>query len=214
MEKKHLVLASGSPRRKELLSQLGYEFSVLVTDVEECKHTQETAEEYVKRLSLDKALAALSLLTTNPSEKQHVAPSSDTVVVSSDAISLDSEIVVLGSDTVVVSQGQVLEKPADFSDSMRMLTQLANRRHQVMTAVSVVSQEKQKTEIVITDVWFKPLSEKEIEQYWQTGEPCDKAGSYGIQGLGGRFVTRIEGSYYAVVGLPLFETDQLLQEFL
>ncbi|PQJ59430.1 septum formation inhibitor Maf [Vibrio chagasii] len=200
MEKKHLVLASGSPRRKELLSQLGYEFSVLVTDVEECKHTQETAEEYVKRLSLDKALAALSLLTTNPSEKQHVASGSDTVV--------------LGSDTVVVSQGQVLEKPADFSDSKRMLTQLANRRHQVMTAVSVVSKEKQKTEIVITDVWFKPLSEKEIEQYWQTGEPCDKAGSYGIQGLGGRFVTRIEGSYYAVVGLPLFETDQLLQEFL
>ncbi|MDA0152711.1 Maf family protein [Vibrio sp. Makdt] len=214
MQKKHLVLASGSPRRKELLSQLGYEFSVLVTDVEECKHTQETAEEYVKRLSLDKALAALSLLTTNPSEKQHVASGSDTVVVSSDAISLDSEIVVLGSDTVVVSQGQVLEKPADFSDSKRMLLQLANGRHQVMTAVSVVSQEKQKTEIVITDVWFKPLSEKEIEQYWQTGEPCDKAGSYGIQGLGGRFVTRIEGSYYAVVGLPLFETDQLLQEFL
>jgi len=214
MEKKHLVLASGSPRRRELLSQLGYEFSVLVTDVEECKHTQETAEEYVKRLSLDKALAALSLLTTNPSEKQHVASDSDTVVVSSDVISLDSETVVLGSDTVVVSQGQVLEKPADFSDSKRMLTQLANGRHQVMTAVSVVSKEKQKTEIVITDVWFKPLSEKEIEQYWQTGEPCDKSGSYGIQGLGGRFVTRIEGSYYAVVGLPLFETDQLLQEFL
>ena len=214
MEKKHLVLASGSPRRKELLSQLGYEFSVLVTDVEECKHAQETAEEYVKRLSLDKALAALSLLKDNPSEKQHVVPSSDNVDLGSDAISLDSEIVVLGSDTVVVSQGQVLEKPADFSDSKRMLTQLANERHQVMTAVSVVSAEKQKTEIVITDVWFKPLREKEIEQYWQTGEPCDKAGSYGIQGLGGRFVTRIEGSYYAVVGLPLFETDQLLQEFL
>ncbi|WP_081322244.1 Maf family protein [Vibrio coralliirubri] len=207
MEKKHLVLASGSPRRKELLSQLGYEFSVLVTDVEECKHAQETAEEYVKRLSLDKALAALSLLKDNPSERQHVIPSSDTVV-------LGSDIVVLGSDTVVVSQGQVLEKPTDFADSKRMLTQLANERHQVMTAVSVVSEEKQRTEIIITDVWFKPLSEKEIEQYWQTGEPCDKAGSYGIQGLGGRFVTRIEGSYYAVVGLPLFETDQLLQEFL
>ena len=228
MEKKHLVLASGSPRRKELLSQLGYEFSVLVTDVEECKHAQETAEEYVKRLSLDKALAALSLLKDNPSEKQHVVPSSDNVVSSvdnvavgsgivaldSDAISLDSETVVLGSDTVVVSQGQVLEKPTDFADSKRMLTQLANERHQVMTAVSVVSEEKQRTEIIITDVWFKPLSEQEIEQYWHTGEPCDKAGSYGIQGLGGRFVTRIEGSYYAVVGLPLYETDQLLQEFL
>ncbi|OQQ07054.1 septum formation inhibitor Maf [Vibrio splendidus] len=214
MEKKHLVLASGSPRRKELLSQLGYEFSVLVTDVEECKHTQETAEEYVKRLSLDKALAALSLLKDNPSERQHVVPSSDTVVLGSDIVVLGSDIVVLGSDTVVVSQGQVLEKPTDFADSKRMLTQLANERHQVMTAVSVVSEEKQRTEIIITDVWFKPLSEKEIEQYWQTGEPCDKAGSYGIQGLGGRFVTRIEGSYYAVVGLPLFETDQLLQEFL
>ncbi|MCC4788513.1 Maf family nucleotide pyrophosphatase [Vibrio splendidus] len=228
MEKKHLVLASGSPRRKELLSQLGYEFSVLVTDVEECKHAQETAEEYVKRLSLDKALAALSLLKDNPSEKQHVVPSSDNVVsgvdnvavgsgivaLDSAAISLDSETVVLGSDTVVVSQGQVLEKPTDFADSKRMLTQLANERHQVMTAVSVVSEEKQRTEIIITDVWFKPLSEQEIEQYWQTGEPCDKAGSYGIQGLGGRFVTRIEGSYYAVVGLPLYETDQLLQEFL
>ncbi|MDH5931069.1 Maf family nucleotide pyrophosphatase [Vibrio splendidus] len=228
MEKKHLVLASGSPRRKELLSQLGYEFSVLVTDVEECKHAQETAEEYVKRLSLDKALAALSLLKDNLSEKQHVVPSSDNVVSSvdnvavgsgivaldSDGISLDSETVVLGSDTVVVSQGQVLEKPTDFADSKRMLTQLANERHQVMTAVSVVSEEKQRTEIIITDVWFKPLSEQEIEQYWQTGEPCDKAGSYGIQGLGGRFVTRIEGSYYAVVGLPLYETDQLLQEFL
>jgi septum formation protein len=228
MEKKHLVLASGSPRRKELLSQLGYEFSVLVTDVEECKHAQETAEEYVQRLSLDKALAALSLLTENSSEKQHVVTGSDTVVsssdnrdlgsdiaaVGSDIVALDSEIVVLGSDTVVVSQEQVLEKPADLADSKRMLTQLANERHQVMTAVSVVSAEKQKTEIIITDVWFKPLSEKEIEQYWQTGEPCDKAGSYGIQGLGGRFVTRIEGSYYAVVGLPLFETDQLLQEFL
>ncbi|CDT52809.1 MULTISPECIES: nucleoside triphosphate pyrophosphatase [Vibrio] len=207
MEKKHLVLASGSPRRKELLSQLGYEFSVLVTDVEECKHAQETAEEYVKRLSLDKALAALSLLKDNPSERQHV-------VLSSDTVDHGSDIVVLGSDTVVVSQGQVLEKPTDFADSKRMLTQLANERHQVMTAVSVVSEEKQRTEIIITDVWFKPLSEKEIEQYWQTGEPCDKAGSYGIQGLGGRFVTRIEGSYYAVVGLPLFETDQLLQEFL
>ncbi|XNJ86668.1 Maf family protein [Vibrio cyclitrophicus] len=228
MEKKHLVLASGSPRRKELLSQLGYEFSVLVTDVEECKHAQETAEEYVKRLSLDKALAALSLLKDNPSEKQNVISSSDTVDpsfdnaavgseivdLSSEAISLDSETVVLGSDTVVVSQGQVLEKPTNFADSKCMLTQLANDCHQVMTAVSVVSEEKQRTEIIITDVWFKPLSEKEIEQYWQTGEPCDKAGSYGIQGLGGRFVTRIEGSYYAVVGLPLFETDQLLQEFL
>ncbi len=194
MEKSSLVLASGSPRRKELLTQLGYEFSVLVTDIEEQQQPDEDAQAYVQRLSLDKAKAALNLIA----ERE---PNSDSVVV-------------LGSDTVVVSQGQVLEKPSDLADCKRMLTQLSDQRHQVMTAVSVVSADKQKTEIVITDVWFKPLSEQEIEKYWQTGEPCDKAGSYGIQGLGGRFVTRIEGSYYAVVGLPLFETDQLLQEFL
>ncbi|MCG9632017.1 Maf family protein [Vibrio sp. Isolate30] len=194
MDKSSLVLASGSPRRKELLTQLGYEFSVLVTDIEEQQQPDEDAQAYVQRLSLDKAKAALNLIA----ERE---PNSDSIVV-------------LGSDTVVVSQGQVLEKPSDLADCKRMLTQLSDQRHQVMTAVSVVSADKQKTEIVITDVWFKPLSEEEIEKYWQTGEPCDKAGSYGIQGLGGRFVTRIEGSYYAVVGLPLFETDQLLQEFL
>ena len=194
MDKSSLVLASGSPRRKELLTQLGYEFSVFVTDIEEQQQLDEDAQAYVQRLSLDKAKAALNLIA----ERE---PNSDSVVV-------------LGSDTVVVSQGQVLEKPSDLADCKRMLTQLSDQRHQVMTAVSVVSADRQKTEIVITDVWFKPLSEQEIEKYWQTGEPCDKAGSYGIQGLGGRFVTRIEGSYYAVVGLPLFETDQLLQEFL
>ena len=210
MNKSSLVLASGSPRRKELLTQLGYEFSVLVTDIEEQQQPDEDAQAYVQRLSLDKAKAALNLIAEQE-------PNSDSTVSlgSDNTVSLVSgNIVVLGSDTVVVSQGQVLEKPSDLVDCKRMLTQLSDQRHQVMTAVSVVSADKHKTEIVITDVWFKPLSEQEIEKYWQTGEPCDKAGSYGIQGLGGRFVTRIEGSYYAVVGLPLFETDQLLQEFL
>ncbi|MEF1278278.1 Maf family protein [Vibrio fortis] len=210
MNKSSLVLASGSPRRKELLTQLGYEFSVLVTDIEEQQQPDEDAQAYVQRLSLDKAKAALNLIAEQE-------PNSDSTVSlgSDNTASFGSDnIVVLGSDTVVVSQGQVLEKPSDLADCKRMLTQLSDQRHQVMTAVSVVSADKHKTEIVITDVWFKPLSEQEIEKYWQTGEPCDKAGSYGIQGLGGRFVTRIEGSYYAVVGLPLFETDQLLQEFL
>lgn len=210
MNKSSLVLASGSPRRKELLTQLGYEFSVLVTDIEEQQQPDEDAQAYVQRLSLDKAKAALNLIAEQEPNSDSTASlgSDNTASLGSDSV------VVLGSDTVVVSQGQVLEKPSDLADCKRMLTQLSDQRHQVMTAVSVVSADKHKTEIVITDVWFKPLSEQEIEEYWQTGEPCDKAGSYGIQGLGGRFVTRIEGSYYAVVGLPLFETDQLLQEFL
>ena len=182
-----LVLASGSPRRKELLAQLGYQFQIVKPDVEEMQHASESAEQYVARLSKDKAIAGSKLI---------------------------ADAVVIGSDTIVVCDNKVLEKPDDLTHAKQMLSMLSDRSHQVMTAVTVVNQEHQETVVVTTDVWFKPLSEQEIEQYWQTGEPCDKAGSYGIQGIGGRFVTRIEGSYYAVVGLPLYETDQLLHKFL
>ncbi|MEX0335057.1 nucleoside triphosphate pyrophosphatase [Vibrio tubiashii] len=184
---KPLILASGSPRRKELLSQLGYTFSVVKTDVEECRQSGEIAFDYVSRLAKDKAMAA---------------------------VELEPNSVVIGSDTIVVCDQQVLEKPDDLAHAKQMLMALSGRAHQVMTAVTVATKEIQETVVVSTDVWFKNLSEQEIEQYWHTGEPCDKAGSYGIQGLGGRFVTRIEGSYYAVVGLPLYETDQLLHKFL
>ncbi|MGR5293975.1 Maf family protein [Vibrio mediterranei] len=183
-----IVLASTSPRRRELLSQLGYQFSVVSPDIEEVKQAQESAQQYVERLSLEKAMAGLELS--------------------------DSSSVVVGSDTVVVLNEHVLEKPNDFEHAKAMLQGMSGKKHQVLTAVSVVSKNKQSSVVVTTDVWFKALSEKEIEQYWLSGEPQDKAGSYGIQGLGGRFVTRIEGSYYAVVGLPLYETDQLLQEFI
>lgn len=188
MNKKQLILASGSPRRRELLTQLGYSFDIVVPNVEEFRQTGEPPQEYVARLSRDKALAGLALS--------------------------EPDSIVIGSDTIVVLDEQVLEKPQDFTDARRMLLQLSQVRHQVMTAVTVASAEQHRSMVVTTDVWFKPLSEQEIEQYWQSGEPCDKAGSYAIQGLGGRFVTRIEGSYYAVVGLPLYETDQLLHEFL
>ncbi|WP_194438406.1 Maf family protein [Vibrio fluminensis] len=182
-----ILLASGSPRRKELLEQLGYQFAVIRTDVEEKRKNDESALEYVSRLSQDKALAGVAL-----------APDS----------------IVIGSDTIVVCDQAVLEKPLDYTHAKQMLMLLSGRAHQVMTAVTVANKQKQETVVVTTDVWFKPLSEQEIEQYWQSGEPCDKAGSYAIQGIGGRFVTRIEGSYYAVVGLPLYETDQLLHKFL
>lgn len=185
--KQTLILASASPRRKALLTQLGYQFDVIRTDVEELRQSGEDAYNYVARLSQDKARAAV---------KQQ------------------PDSVVIGSDTIVVCDEKVLEKPDDLAHAKQMLMMLSDRAHQVMTAVTVMTKEIQETVVVTTDVWFKPLSEQEIEQYWQTGEPCDKAGSYGIQGLGGRFVTRIEGSYYAVVGLPLYETDQLLHKFL
>lgn len=187
-----VFLASGSPRRKELLTQLGYQFELLSIDVEEVHQSHETPLMYVERLSKDKAQAGVSALelTTN----KHVP--------------------VLGSDTIVVIDGVILEKPKDFEDAKRMLLALSGRQHQVMTAVTLATPDDIRTKTVITQVWFRTLSEQEIEQYWESGEPCDKAGSYGIQGSGGRFVSRIDGSYHAVMGLPLMETDQLLHQFL
>ncbi len=185
---RQLILASGSPRRRELLSLLGYTFSVDVPGIEEIQNKGETPEEYVKRLAESKALAILK--------------------------GKSKEYVVLGADTIVVFAHHVLEKPYDLMDAKRMLTLLSGQCHQVMTAVSVASCDKVKTIMVSTDICFKQITEQEIESYWNSGEPQDKAGSYGIQGIGGKFVTRIEGSYHAVVGLPLLETDQLLHEFL
>ncbi|PSU47019.1 septum formation inhibitor Maf [Photobacterium frigidiphilum] len=189
-----LYLASGSPRRQELLTQLGYQFERVVVDVEECHQPSETAEQYVQRLSRDKATAGVKKINAT---KTAVAT-----------------MPVLGADTIVVVDEMILEKPKNFNDAQRMLNLLSGRQHQVMTSVTVATVEREETQLVVTDVWFKTLSEKEIEKYWQSGEPQDKAGSYGIQGLGGKFITRIEGSYYAVMGLPLVETDVMVQNFL
>ncbi|HIF9174087.1 Maf-like protein [Photobacterium damselae subsp. damselae] len=183
-----VYLASGSPRRQELLTQLGYQFERAVVDVEECHQAGETPEQYVQRLAKDKALAGVAVT--------------------------DGHTPVIGSDTIVVVDDTILEKPIDFNDAKRMLELLSGRKHQVMTAVTVATQERQQTRLVITDVWFKALSDNEIKNYWQSGEPQDKAGSYGIQGIGGKFIERIDGSYYAVMGLPLVETDIMVQEFL
>ncbi|MDW6002013.1 Maf family protein [Vibrio mangrovi] len=189
MNARRLYLASASPRRKELLTQLGYSFDIVLSDVVEEHQSHESAQAYVSRLSREKAVAGFHALQCD-------------------------KAVVLGADTIVVVDQHILEKPESFAHARQMLWQLSGRGHQVMTAVTVTDARQIDTIVVTTDVWFKPLSENEIEQYWQSGEPCDKAGSYGIQGLGGKFVTRIEGSYFAVVGLPLFETDQLLHKFL
>ncbi|NLS14611.1 septum formation inhibitor Maf [Vibrio sp. SM6] len=200
-----LILASGSPRRKELLSQLGYSFDVVIPNIEECRGAQEAPRDYVMRLAREKAQAGLALVTQERAGTAHVSDAT--------RVAVDANTVVLGSDTIVVVDEQVLEKPRDLSDAKRMLNLLSGREHQVITAVTAVSEQHIASDVVTTQVWFKPLTEQEIEQYWATGEPCDKAGGYGIQGLGGRFVTRIAGSYFAVMGLPLYETEQLLSQF-
>ncbi|AZZ96878.1 Maf family protein [Pseudoalteromonas sp. R3] len=183
-----LYLASASPRRRELLTQLGYSFSQFSVDADESQFPGETPLVYVERLARLKASSGVSMGYQD-------AP-------------------VLGSDTIVVLGQQALGKPKDKYDFMTMMQALSGKTHQVMTAIAVAGIDRVLSRTVITDVTFKPLSEQEIEQYWQSGEPQDKAGGYGIQGLGGRFVTQLSGSYFAVVGLPLYETDELIKAFM
>ncbi|ORM66153.1 septum formation inhibitor Maf [Pantoea rodasii] len=182
-----LYLASGSPRRRELLTQLGLQFERLVTDVEEQRQADEAAEAYVRRLALDKARAGVA-----------VAP---------------QDLPVLGADTIVVLNNEVLEKPRDAEHAAQMLSQLSGHTHQVMTAVALADTQCELDCLVTTDVTFRNITAEEISHYIASGEPMDKAGAYGIQGLGGNFVRRINGSYHAVVGLPLVETNELLSHF-
>ncbi|MDB2385875.1 Maf-like protein [Shewanella sp.] len=190
-----LVLASASPRRKELLAQLcglssakqaALAFDILATDIDESHHAGELAADFVVRLATEKAIAGLE---RHPSKGQ---------------------IAVLGSDTIVVLAGEILGKPTSDADAKAMLTRLSGQVHQVMTAVAVTDGTRTLTKLVTTSVQFCAITEAEILTYIATGEPMDKAGSYGIQGLGGCFVSAIEGSYSAVVGLPLVETRALL----
>lgn len=178
------VLASASPRRLELLRQVGIEPEVRPVDIDETPHIGEAAGEYVERLALAKARAAA---------RNDVRP-------------------VLGSDTAVVVDGDILGKPKDGADAAAMLRRLAGRTHTVMTAVAVVHGDVEKVITVSSEVEFAPLSEAEIQAYWETGEPADKAGAYGIQGRAAAFVRRVNGSYSGVVGLPLFETMEMLKE--
>jgi septum formation protein len=184
-----LYLASASPRRRELLAQVGLNIEVLVQDIDESPVAGESPERYVTRLAQQKAVAALR-------DPRCRLP-----------------LPVLAADTTVVCSGQVLGKPGTLNEARQMLQLLSGRTHQVLTAVAVALRNELEVTLVSTDVSFRELSAAEIDAYWATGEPCDKAGAYGVQGIGAAFVARIEGSYSGVVGLPLFETLQLLQKF-
>nr|WP_286946596.1 Maf family protein [Pseudomonas sp. UBA6718] len=184
-----LHLASASPRRRELLAQIGVPFVTLIASIDETALPGEPAERYVERLAREKALAGLA------------------------ALSDPADAVVLGADTAVVLDGRILGKPADRAECLATLTALSGREHQVLTAVALASAQRIESRVVASRVRFRLLRAGEAEAYWATGEPCDKAGSYGIQGLAAVFVSQLEGSYSAVVGLPLCETAQLLGEF-
>jgi len=186
-----LYLASQSPRRRELLTQIGVAHQVVRVDVVEQPQVQESPSNYVQRLALEKASAGWAQVNQSGLA---VGP-------------------VLGADTIVVINEQILEKPRDAEHATAMLRLLAGATHQVMTAVAMVNAEQQLVKLSVTDVVFRSLDEAEINAYWHTGEPQDKAGGYAIQGLGAVFVEQIRGSYSGVVGLPIEQTVALLQEF-
>lgn len=185
-EKRPLVLASGSPRRREMLAAMGFSFEVRPAELDESPLPGEDAAAYVGRLALAKARATAATLP-------------------------GSGALVLGADTVVTLDGELLGKPQDEADARRMLRLLAGRRHQVLTGVALLDGEREWLEVAKTEVEIAPLSEAEIAGYVASGECRDKAGAYAVQGLGGLFVTRIDGNYSNVVGLPLPLVYRLLR---
>lgn len=184
-----LVLASRSPRRKRLLSALGISFEARPVEIDETVFNGESPAEIVRRIAGEKALAA---------KKRN---------------NLDGAEAILAADTIVVLDGETLGKPSDKQDAVRMLEKLSGRTHKVFTGIFVIDKSGAVyNDVVRTQVTFRPLGKKEIEEYAASGEARDKAGSYAIQGAGGAMVDRIEGSYTNVIGLPLAETLKLLEK--
>ncbi len=184
MNQELIVLASASPRRRELLDQIGVSCVVRPVEMDESPLIGESPAECAVRLSVVKARAAAS----------------------------DDAAIVLAADTVVALDDDVLGKPRNREDGIAMLGRLSGRTHHVYTGVACLAGKRERTALSVSRVSFRALSERECRAYWDTGEPHDKAGSYAIQGRAAAFISRLEGSYSGVVGLPLFETAELLRE--
>lgn len=212
-----LYLASGSPRRRELLTQIGVPFSVVSAPIDETPLPNESAPAYVERLARAKAAAGLaSLEPPVQAVRGHACShrySADPVGAGVPAKAPKGPAVVLGADTAVVLDGRILGKPENREDALAMLADLSGREHQVLTAVAVSDGQRVHSLCVTSKVRFRVISADEAQRYWASGEPADKAGGYAIQGLGAVFVTGLSGSYSAVVGLPLSETAELLGQF-
>ena len=182
-----LLLASASPRRRELLEQIGVSFISEPQDIDETPLLDESPEAYVERLAREKAQQGAQ----------------------------QSSLPVLGSDTCVVLDGEILSKPNTKADACAMLSRLSGRSHHVLTAIAIctnkLGEPELMSQVVSTEVQFNPLAPTQIEDYVATGEPMDKAGAYAVQGGTGQYIRRIEGSYSGVMGLPLFETAELLR---
>ncbi|MGC6404899.1 Maf family protein [Bisgaard Taxon 45] len=192
-------LASNSPRRAQILQQLGFRFDIICCEIDETPLCHEKGEDYVLRMAIEKNNAVRQQW-----QQAKLSPNAPHVV---------PPLPFLSADTSVILDDKILGKPKNEADAATMLRALSGRTHQVITAVCVADDKQMQTAVQISNVRFKPLTEKEIQGYIATGEPMDKAGAYGIQQLGGVFVEHIEGSFSSVMGLPVFETVALLKSF-
>ncbi|MFP4661332.1 MAG: Maf family protein [Halanaerobiales bacterium] len=183
-----LVLASASPRRQELMKMLGFNFTIVPSKINEEEFIDMEPVEMVKELARAKAEEVADLV---------------------------EDTLVIGSDTIVVLDDLVLGKPSDQEEAVSILKKLRNRKHSVMTAIAIYDTVSGKVSVDYeeTDVFMGPISDEDIMEYVKTGEPMDKAGAYGIQGIGGIFVEKINGSYFTVMGLPIHKLVQMLKEF-
>lgn len=184
---KRIILASKSPRRKQIMDELYIPYEIIVADIEEKINLNNDLKEEIEKLSF---LKALKVFDDN------------------------RDAVVIGADTIVVVNNKVLGKPKDALDAKDMLKMLQNSKHYVITAVTILSSEKSETFSNISEVFFNEMSDKEIEDYIKTDEPMDKAGSYAIQGIGSKFINKINGDYYAIMGLPISEVYKRLKEYI
>lgn len=187
MPEPQILLASASPRRSELLEQIGVAFAKLPVDIDESQRANETPDDYVCRMAVEKAQTGW--------------------------VRQAGQLPALGADTTVVCDEQIFGKPTDKQDALNMLACLSDSSHQVLSAVALCRGDELALRLSKTSVRFRAISAEECERYWLTGEPWDKAGAYGIQGMGALFVAGIEGSYSGVVGLPLTQTAELLNLF-
>ena len=189
-----LILASASPRRRELLVQAGYAFTVEAADVDETMRAGEAPDAYVKRLAEEKATAVFARVSE-----------------SAEGLGAPLPLVVLGADTTVVCDGEVLAKPTDAEDAKRMLRQLSGRMHEVLTGVAVATRAGVVSGVETTSVTFSEIPEAELDFYCATQEPMDKAGAYGIQGYAARWIPRIDGDYFNVMGLPIARVVRMIE---
>ncbi|HKW90145.1 MAG TPA: Maf family protein [Candidatus Acidoferrales bacterium] len=188
-----IILASISPRRAEILRNAGFNFDILPSEVDESVRPRESAADYVRRLAEEKARAAAQTLASN--RKADAA-------------------VIVAADATVVLDGEILGKPSSADDARDMLRRLSGRTHEVLTGLAVLSLQSREIQLAVesTCVTFAKMTEAEIEDYVASGEPFDKAGAYAIQARGGKFITRIEGCYFNVMGLPLARFYSILRE--